>query len=288
MAPTPATRLPAPSRPRRWAVCIALAVSACEEKPAPTPASTLESSAPALFAMQVTTPKRATLDSLAGAGASIVLTFDERDGRSLVGAHAPVPKETTPPLANLVLLEKTAAGFRKLAQGVGAAAFASDGAILYLQGDALVEEKGGATKLVTRPVASEFAIDPSGNWLAVVRPGVAYQSAIELVTRGGSNKRLLAPATGTHGTPIFTPDGKALVFSSGRTGTVSLWRIDLDGSGERQLTNREPAAASAMGPTFTPPPISSRGMRFLDARTLEYDGGEAKIRVDVESGKRAP
>ena len=39
------------------------------------------------------------------------------------------------------------------------------------------------------------------------------------------------------GQPSVSADGRYIVFTSGRTGTVHIWRINIDGSDPQQLTN---------------------------------------------------
>lgn len=76
-------------------------------------------------------------------------------------------------------------------------------------------------------------------------------------------------------------DGSTVVFVSGRSGVASLWRVDVDGGGLRQLTNRgqRPGHLDA---AFVPPP--ARAMREVSG-ALVYDDGSGRLwRVDAAAG----
>lgn len=53
----------------------------------------------------------------------------------------------------------------------------------------------------------------------------------------GSNARNLTKAKGNDGHPWFSRDGEWLVFESDRSGDWEIWRINLDGTGLKQLTD---------------------------------------------------
>ncbi|MFN4261154.1 MAG: DPP IV N-terminal domain-containing protein [Gemmataceae bacterium] len=52
----------------------------------------------------------------------------------------------------------------------------------------------------------------------------------------GSDPRLLTEETGNNGFPAYSPDGKQLVFRSGRDGQKNLYIMDADGGNVRRLT----------------------------------------------------
>ncbi|HEY3452776.1 MAG TPA: hypothetical protein VGK67_40910, partial [Myxococcales bacterium] len=68
---------------------------------------------------------------------------------------------------------------------------------------------------------------------------------------------------GYNNAPAFAPDGKTLLFVSTRTGLSSVFRVGLDGSGEKQLTNR---TLKSVGPGFVPPPERTAARRFENGR----------------------
>ena len=54
---------------------------------------------------------------------------------------------------------------------------------------------------------------------------------------GTDRKRLTADVGCSNGQPSVSADGRYIVFTSGRTGTVHIWRSNIDGSDPQQLTN---------------------------------------------------
>jgi len=71
--------------------------------------------------------------------------------------------------------------------------------------------------------------------------------------REGRPKQLTANS-GNNNYPVVSPDGRYVVFSSDRSGALCLWRIDIDGSNPKQLTNQ-----TSLDPSFAP-----------DSRTIVY------------------
>jgi Tol biopolymer transport system component len=53
----------------------------------------------------------------------------------------------------------------------------------------------------------------------------------------GGNERQLTSGSGVNMFPAASPDGKFILFGSNRGGTVSLWRMNADGSSPVQVTN---------------------------------------------------
>ncbi|HTK25250.1 MAG TPA: protein kinase [Pyrinomonadaceae bacterium] len=54
----------------------------------------------------------------------------------------------------------------------------------------------------------------------------------------GGNERQLTSGSGVNMFPAASPDGKFILFGSNRGGTVSLWRMNADGSSPVQVTNQ--------------------------------------------------
>jgi Tol biopolymer transport system component/TolB-like protein/Tfp pilus assembly protein PilF len=71
--------------------------------------------------------------------------------------------------------------------------------------------------------------------------------------REGTPKQLTANS-GNNNYPVVSADGRYVVFSSDRSGVLCLWRIDIDGSNPKQLTNQ-----TSRMPSFAP-----------DSRTIVY------------------
>jgi Tol biopolymer transport system component len=59
---------------------------------------------------------------------------------------------------------------------------------------------------------------------------------IETITPGGAERRAITAKAGNNGFPAFSPDGRQLVFRSGRDGSKNLYIMSRDGSSVRRLT----------------------------------------------------
>jgi len=226
-------------------------------------------------------------DAAPGLEGMQVEIFDRLGDRTLLGAHPPVPADCSPESLPQDLYERGRDGrLTLLARGVLTAAYAPDGAVLFVQGEQLLELGEGEPRLVTAPVLADFAIEPLGRHLAVVRPDAEPGSWIELVDRDGRHLAVLSEPEGPDHWPLFAPDGSAVYFVSGRTGVWSWFAVDLDGGAPRQITNRGLAPGpDTLGPAFVPPPAARDSIRLLDAVTVEYDGGEGLWRVELRSGR---
>ncbi len=98
--------------------------------------------------------------------------------------------------------------------------------------------------------------------------------------RGGVPKQLSANAGVNHG-PTVSPDGRYIVFVSNRAGNSSIWRMDIDGSNPKQLTN-----SSEENPAFSPDGREIIFERQANKNTIwkvGIDGGEPVQLTDKES-----
>ena len=73
--------------------------------------------------------------------------------------------------------------------------------------------------------------------------GVCFEGAgatvdLMAVRPDGSGLHRLTSQAGNNGFPAFSPDGKQLVFRSGRGGHKNLYIMNSDGTGIKQLTQR--------------------------------------------------
>jgi Tol biopolymer transport system component len=64
-----------------------------------------------------------------------------------------------------------------------------------------------------------------------------------LMDAGGGNPKRLTANAGTNGQPSTSPDGRYIIFSSDRTGAPHIWRMDVDGGNQKQLTDKTDASA---------------------------------------------
>src|SRR6185295_7664450 len=99
--------------------------------------------------------------------------------------------------------------------------------------------------------------------------------------REGTAKQLTV-SSGNNYHPVVSPDGRHIVFSSDRSGAVSLWRIDIDGSNPKQLTNQFSSKASFAPDSRTIAYMSSANSHTIS--TITIDGGEPRQLTRNESG----
>lgn len=77
------------------------------------------------------------------------------------------------------------------------------------------------------------AWSPNGRTIAFSRE-VGGNVDIYLVNTDGSNLRRLTTAEGPDTLPVFAPNG-SLIFRSARTGSWGIWKMAIDGSGQREI-----------------------------------------------------
>jgi Tol biopolymer transport system component len=104
-------------------------------------------------------------------------------------------------------------------------------------------------------------ISPDGKLLAY---NTAPNDDIAVMDRDGKNRRLLTKDEHKDRAPVFSPDGKRIVFYSNRGGSYDLWLINVDGTGLRRLTETETTAAN---PVWSP-----------DGRQIAFIG------IDIDEG----
>lgn len=230
--------------------------------------------------------RAAKLETIAGEGARVVAHFGLRDGRELLGVQRRAPSALSPSTAQLILVERSGDELRPIAQEVAHAAWAPDGTILYLQRGVttreglLLEANGEERRTLLRDLA-DFAVSPKGE-LAVVRRLPEYRFSIALHARDGRLVRTLLIEDAPLSTPFFTPDGRTLLYVSGRTGLLSLFALPTEGGEPRQLTN---VSVRRIGPDYLSPPLTRSSVKFLDAARLRYEVRGGTVEVDVAAGK---
>jgi serine/threonine protein kinase/Tol biopolymer transport system component len=92
-----------------------------------------------------------------------------------------------------------------------------------------------------------IAWTPSGE--IVYASGASGKLDLWTTEANGTGQKQLTADAGNNSSPTVSSDGRYVVFISDRTGTDHVWRIDIDGSNARQLTNgsveRTPQCAPA-------------------------------------------
>src|SRR5262249_5167733 len=129
--------------------------------------------------------------------------------------------------------------------------------------------------------ASTLAISRQGNRLAYsreIRDTDIWRVGISDSKNTGSPTRLISSTRPDYG-PQYSPDGKRIAFTSGRSGNTEMWVCDDDGQNPVQLT-------SFAGPDLGSPRWSP------DGRQIAFDSVAAGNRdifvISAEGGKPRP
>jgi hypothetical protein len=156
--------------------------------------------------------------------------------------------------------------------------------LLAVEGDALRLHGPSGTRTLLTGAAPDFAVDPSERFVAAVvrRPELSLDTDLVLVPlAGGPTRSLIAWAGSAESRPIFSPDARAVIFVSGKSGCASLYRVELSGGAVRILTNID---AARPGPATTPPPSDSVGVRW-EGETLIYEARGKTVRVQAGAAR---
>ncbi|RYZ45310.1 MAG: hypothetical protein EOO72_04410, partial [Myxococcaceae bacterium] len=152
----------------------------------------------------------------------------------------------------------------------------------------------GQDRLLARGVGGDLFPTAKGDALVatlLMNSEGPHETAVGLIDLQGRVK-VLADGPGVDATPSISPDGKTVVFVSGRTSVASFYVTDVEGAPARQLTNVGLENYMLFGgppKEFVPPPVSSHHMEWMDADVLRYNaGGGAFWKINVRTGHAAP
>lgn len=169
-----------------------------------------------------------------------------------------------------------------------------DVALLDGEGNLRLREATGRERLLARGVGGDLFPTAKGDALVATLQTSAshkHETSVGIIDLKGQVK-VLADGPGVDATPSISPDGRTVIFASGRTTVASFYVTDVDGAEPRQLTNVGLENWMLFGgppKEFVPPPVSSHHMEWLSHDVLRYNaGGGAFWTLNVRTGAAAP
>ena len=150
-------------------------------------------------------------------------------------------------------------------------------------------ETGAVRQTIRSASLGWCAPSRDASWLACTSR--AGQEDIVLLRADGSETRRLTDDEARDRIPVWSPDDKAIVFLSRRSGVWDLWRIGVDGAGLRQVTTNAGVTWCAFSPDGARVAIpvyarTSFGFRFVDVTqtpTATSPVTPSTARMDVDS-----
>ncbi|SEM06932.1 TolB protein [Stigmatella aurantiaca] len=169
-----------------------------------------------------------------------------------------------------------------------------DVALLDGEGNLRLREANSRERLLARGVGGDLFPTAKGDALvATLQTSTSHkhETSVGIIDLKGQVK-VLADGPGVDATPSISPDGRTVIFVSGRTTVASFYVTDVDGAEPRQLTNVGLENWMLFGgppKEFVPPPVSSHHMEWLSNDVLRYNaGGGAFWTLNVRTGAAAP
>ncbi|QRN94498.1 PD40 domain-containing protein [Archangium violaceum] len=166
-------------------------------------------------------------------------------------------------------------------------------ALLDGQGNLRLRESNGRERLLAQKVGGDLFPTAKGDALVatLVGDGEGHETSVGIIDLKGRVK-VLADGPGIDATPSISPDGKTVVFVSGRTSVASFFVTTVDGAEPKQLTNIGLESHMLFGGApegFVPPPVSSHHMEWVSDDVLRYNAGGGEFwKINVRTGQAAP
>ncbi len=218
-----------------------------------------------------------------------VFTLDEQNGSQLINVTDPIPADSSPDYLSGMLYRVDASSKAVLVDSnVVSAIFLSNGDILYSARGSILRWNG-KSEMIISGVESDFAVSPDEKRIAAISFDFGQDSSeIFSIDFGGHDKSRLAFGRGRIFWPVYSPDGRWLLFVAAFTGVVSWYRVDLNNpSSMVQLTNRGlKPGPDVLSDAFIPIPQMLESLEFIDEQTIEYETGNGRIRLNFVDGKK--
>jgi TolB protein len=167
-------------------------------------------------------------------------------------------------------------------------------ALLDEQGNLRLREPNGRERLLAQRVGGDLFPTAKGDALVatLLRTGnESHETSVGIISLDGRVK-VLADGPGVDAVPTISPDGKTVIFASGRTSVASFYRTSVEGEEPVQLTNvglENWMLAQAVPATFVPPPVSNYAMEWVNKDVLRYNAGGGEFwKLNVRTGQAAP
>jgi Tol biopolymer transport system component len=109
----------------------------------------------------------------------------------------------------------------------------------------------GLSRVLTGSLNLSFpAASPDGKTLAVEQQDIVV-NLMRVPLEGAEAPHLIAPSSRQDYSPVYSPDGKQILFVSSRSGAIELWIANADGSNPHQITYRN-GDGFAITPSWSP------------------------------------
>lgn len=167
-------------------------------------------------------------------------------------------------------------------------------ALLDGEGNLRLREANGQERVLAKGVGGDLFPTAKGDALVATMMAAnehSHETSVAFIDLKGRVK-VLADGPGVDATPTISPDGKTVVFVSGRTSVASFYVTTVDGAPARQLTNIGLDNVMLFGGApagFVPPPVSSHHMEWVSDDVLRYNAGGGEFwKLNVRTGQAAP
>ncbi len=179
------------------------------------------------------------------------------------------------------VVTKATGGVDAVVAGDGTLAYVSGGGAAGTGADRMLVwvDRSGREEPLDMPAGRHFdpRLSPDGSRIAVATEAAGNTDVWVIDTAGGRRRRItFDPAIDRY--PLWTPDGKALLFQSARDGTLGVYRkmLDTDRAEERLFTDSTryvvPWSWSADGETLVTTELALTGGSGYDVGALSLSG----------------